>query len=94
MLVNFKKEFNADEVSSVLNKKGITRKCPICNKHELSLIEGFFNHGLGKDMDNNLLPPKLIISIGLMCGNCGHISFHGTAPLGLMPKELISKEEN
>jgi hypothetical protein len=84
-MADWSSEFQEDVVKR-LRDKGVNRPCPRCNKAEFALVDGFAVFGLVERLDADSAT-DLVPSVCVACRNCGYLTFHALAPLGLLPKD-------
>ncbi len=68
--------------------------CPICHQAKYTFIDGYTLDPLQEEYQGLHLGGKMVPSVMLVCGNCGHIDKFSLGVLGLMEKEEQSKEDN
>ena len=61
--------------------------CPICRNTKFALADGYFNSPLNANPMDFTFGGSSIPSIGIVCDNCGFISYHAAGILGLLNKE-------
>ena len=71
-----------------LQQKGVRGACPMCNKPNFTLLEGYFHNspqafaGVGLVLGGPTIP-----TIAIVCTNCGFLSHHAAGALGLLPAD-------
>lgn len=81
--------FDKDEIIKKLNEKGAILPCSRCGNKSFVLMDGyskFYLQDIEKIGGINLGDP-LVPVIGVICSNCGAITFHAAGTLGLINKE-------
>lgn len=75
-------------IISALESKRKNAKCPSCEESQWILAEQYIALSLQEFKDNtNVLGGPSIPTVGLICKNCGYVSFHSTKILANLPKE-------
>ena len=72
-----------DEVVAVLTAKGVNRPCPRCGNAKFSVI-GETSITLQDDPSVHSIGGPSVPAVIVACDNCGYITQHATARLGLM----------
>lgn len=72
------------EILKQLGDRGVSQKCPRCNKANLGLIDGYFNHPLQPGPDGMMLGGPSIPSLITFCPNCGYLCQHALGALGFL----------
>jgi len=86
-------EAQKQQIIKALQEKGAVLPCPRCGNQNFTLIDGYFNQSLQKELSNNLIiGGPSIPSVGVVCNKCGFISSHAIGVLGLMPAEQKNNE--
>jgi ribosomal protein S27AE len=80
------------EVIRSLRAKGVDVACPRCNHSSFTLLDGYFNQPIQKELTGVVLGGPSVPSIIVICTNCGFMAQHALGPLGLMPKEERNDE--
>ena len=90
-------DMNEDQKKKViqaLQEKGSVLPCPRCGNQNFTLIDGYFNQPLQKQLSNNLvIGGPSIPSVGVVCNKCGFIAHHAVGVLGLMPSVDENKND-
>ena len=74
-----------DEVVEALTKKGVKLPCPRCNNAKLEFdVVGESLIPIQEDPDVSSRDQAFIPVIIVACLNCGYITQHAAAPLGIM----------
>lgn len=76
-----------DKIIQKLIEKGTNLPCPRCNSKNFSLVDGYFNQSLQKELKGTVLGGPSIPSIVTICNQCGFISQHALGALGLLPQK-------
>ena len=77
-----------------LKKRVPDFRCPVCNKGEMILVEGFINHPLQDELAGGIvLGGKSVPTVAIVCKNCGHTMEFSVGALGLLPKQEEIKKE-
>jgi uncharacterized Zn finger protein len=72
-----------DEVVSALTKKGVNLPCPRCSHAKFSVV-GESLIPIQEDPNVFSIGGPSIPTIIVACDNCGYITQHAAAPLGVM----------
>lgn len=90
-------DMNEDQKKKVikaLQDKGAVLPCPRCGNQNFTLIDGYFNQPLQKQLSNSLIiGGPSIPSVGVVCNKCGFIAHHAVGVLGLMPSVGENKND-
>lgn len=71
-----------------LNKRVPNLKCPICDKGDMILADGFISHQLNKELSGNLvLGGPSLPTVAIICKFCGLTLEFSVGALGLLPQE-------
>lgn len=90
MLTNERKK----EIIVALSQRIEKMNCPICQKENFSLLDGYINEGVQDDYKHQVIGVKTRIpSVALVCNNCGFISQHSLGVLGLLPQQEESTDK-
>jgi predicted nucleic-acid-binding Zn-ribbon protein len=82
-----------EDIVKILKSRGAKLPCPRCGKNDFMLIDGYFIQSIQKNVADIVLGGEAIPSIVVVCANCGYLSQHALAPLGLLPKEEKENEK-
>lgn len=80
------------QIISALNQRVSSFVCPICHQARYTFVEGYTVDTVQEDFKDVQLGGRIIPSVVLVCGNCGHIDRFSLGLLGLMEKEEQSEE--
>lgn len=69
-----------------LRERGAPRPCPRCGGEHFNLLPGFAVFGLVPQLNADHAD-RHVASVGIVCGQCGYLSFHDLGALGLMPDD-------
>ncbi len=72
-----------NEIITALKAKGALNPCPRCNKNHFELVGGT-GVNINDSFSASHFGGPQIPSILIVCSNCGFLSPHALAPLGLM----------
>lgn len=72
------------QIVDVLNQRVGGFVCPICHQAKYTFIDGYTLDLLQDDYQGLNLGGKMVPSVMLVCGNCGHIDKFSLGALGLM----------
>lgn len=90
-------DINEDQKKKIiqaLQEKGAVLPCPRCGNQNFTLIDGYFNQSLQKQISNSIIiGGSSVPSIGVVCNRCGFIAHHAIGVLGLMPSVEKNKNE-
>jgi ribosomal protein L37E len=77
-----------DEIAKKLNEKKAVLPCQRCGQSNFSLLDGFANIPLNKEVSGNVVigGPSVPCAV-IACNNCGNISYHALGALGMLNKE-------
>lgn len=85
-------ETQKGKIIKALQDKGAVLPCPRCGNQNFTLIDGYFNQPIQKQLSNSLvIGGPSIPSVGVVCNKCGFISHHAVGVLGLMPPSEENK---
>ena len=71
-----------------LQKRAPRLKCPVCNHNRMTLVDGFFNRPIQKDLSGAfVLGGPSIPTVGIVCENCGNLLEFAVGVLGLLPPQ-------
>lgn len=77
------------EVLAALENVGVLNMCPLCRQSGFQLFPGYFVNIVQQDIGVVKLEGKSIPVVILMCKNCGFVSQHSLASLGLLPEGKV-----
>lgn len=80
------------QIINVLNQRVGGFVCPICHQARYTFVDGYTVDPVQEDYKGIQLGGRMIPSVMLVCGNCGHIDRFSLGVLGLMEKEGLSEE--
>lgn len=83
----------SDKVVNVLNGKIGPAKCPMCQHMDFTIINGFFLPVVQERVGEIKFGTNSVPMVGIVCGNCGYISFHSVGSLGLLPSIKHDKSD-
>ena len=71
-----------------LQDKGATKPCSRCGHPKFSLLDGFVNFPLAREVSNSVIVggpnvPSAVVA----CENCGHLEFHALGAIGLLNEQ-------
>lgn len=75
-------ESKKQEIARKLNSKGIN-KCPMCGGSHFDVIDGYVRVEVQENLNDVLMGGPFVPSCAIACNNCGFISHHALAALGL-----------
>ena len=58
-------------------------KCPICNNHSFTIVDGYLANSLQNDFTSIQLGGSFLPSVALVCNKCGFTSMHNAKVLGI-----------
>jgi hypothetical protein len=73
------------EIMAALNAAGVKMICPSCGIGDFGLLDGFMNHTISDDPETVTLGGRYVPTVVLVCANCGYLSEHAAASLGIIP---------
>lgn len=80
------------QIISALNQRVSSFVCPICHQARYTFVDGYTVDPVQEDYKGMQLGGRIIPSVMLVCGTCGHIDRFSLGVLGLMEKEEQSVE--
>lgn len=80
-----------EKIIETLVQKVPSLECPMCHNHHFILADGYTMFGVQDSKEHWVMGGSMMPVIGLVCSQCGFISFHALGVLGLLEKK---KEEN
>lgn len=76
-----------EEIIAALKERGATRPCPRCGNDQFTLIDGYVNQVLQKELKRIVISGESVPSVVVACNRCGFMSQHAIGVLGVLPKE-------
>ena len=76
-----------NKIIKALMDRGARLPCPRCGNQNFTLVDGYFNQPIQKELGGIVLGGPSIPSIVVVCTRCGYLSQHALGVLGLLPKE-------
>lgn len=80
-----------EKIIETLVRKVPSLECPMCHNRRFILADGYTMLGVQDSKDHWVMGGSMMPVIGLVCSQCGFISFHALGALGLLGKK---EEEN
>lgn len=77
---------NSDKFAEEINKRIPNLTCPLCNKTEFTLVEGYFAHDVQSDLISRKLGGRNVPVVPIACKYCGLIIEFSAAILGFLPE--------
>lgn len=76
------------KIVNTLNTKGVSTTCPSCKRPQMQVVaDGYFSHMVTDQLGGAFtIGGPTIPTVGLICGNCGHLAQYALGTLGLLPK--------
>lgn len=65
-----------ERILSAIESRGATGPCQRCGKSEFDLENDYIRHDIQLDKEEIKLGGSALLSYGLICVNCGSITFH------------------
>lgn len=76
--------FQQDVIKKLIEKK--LKNCPMCGHDKFGVLDGFFIQAIFKDRNKTNVISQSVPMIVFSCHNCGFVSQHVAASLGLFPE--------
>ncbi|MED4124039.1 hypothetical protein P4641_08625 [Halalkalibacterium halodurans] len=73
--------FTREEIVNALQRKGATNPCAKCSGNDFILEDDYFRHDIQNNTTSISIGGQAIMSFGLVCSNCGNITFHAVKAL-------------
>lgn len=80
------------EIIRIISERVPNVTCPMCHHNNFIIADGYFNMPISKNIKDIVIAGSTIPSIGIVCTNCGFISFHALGVLGLLNQEEAANE--
>ena len=76
-----------DKIAQKLAERGAVQACPRCGHPNFSLLDGFINLPLNKEVTGDVIigGPQVPCAV-VGCNNCGNLSYHALGALGMLPE--------
>lgn len=85
-------EKEKNNIVDVLNKKGVSKPCPMCGNQHFVVADGYFVNTIQNSLRGITLGGPNIPTISIICSNCGFVSQHALGVLGLLNDESSGKK--
>lgn len=74
-----------NKIANELTKRGVNTSCHRCNHSNFTLLDGFINLPLTKEISGNVIigGPQVPCAV-VVCNNCGNLSYHALGALGML----------
>ena len=76
-----------DKIVKALRDREARLPCPRCGNQNFSLVDGYFNQPIQRELEGMVLGGPSIPYIAVVCTRCGFLSQHALGALGMLPKE-------
>lgn len=83
-----------ENIVKKLNDRIKELRCPMCGNKEFIIADGYFMHIIQSNLSQLQLGGNSIPTVGIICKNCGFLSFHALGILELMPSIQTSPNDN
>lgn len=80
-----------DEIIKVLTERGATLPCPRCGSKSFALLGGYFNQTVETQLKDINIGGITLPTAVVTCKQCGYLSQHALAVLGLLNEEKTQK---
>lgn len=74
---------DAQKVTQALEAKGVSSQCPRCNQNRWDSIDQYAQFSMSATTSDVTIGGATIPAVGLACANCGFLTWHAAATLGL-----------
>lgn len=71
-------------IINTLGERGANNPCPRCGNSTFTILDGYFNQPLQRDVKGIVIGGRSVPSIAVACTNCGFLSQHAIGILGLL----------
>ena len=76
-----------EKIIETLVQKVPSLECPMCHNRHFILADGYTMLGVQDSKEHWIMGGSVMPVIGLVCSQCGFISFHALGALGLLEKK-------
>lgn len=83
-------ESKRQKIADILTSKGATGICSRCGAREHQLLDGYFRLESQESFQKVVLGGPSIPAYGIMCTNCGMISFHA---VGIVTPDELNNQQ-
>lgn len=80
-----------EKIIETLVRKVPSLECPMCHNRHFILADGYTMLGVQDSKEHWIMGGSVMPVIGLVCSQCGFISFHALGALGLLEKKEKEK---
>ena len=77
------------QITKALHERGATKPCPRCGNDTFTLVDGYFLQNVQAELETIRFGGQTVPSVAVVCMQCGFISHHALALLGLSPEEEV-----
>jgi ribosomal protein S27AE len=75
------------QIAKALVDRGVNRPCPRCGNTSFSIVDGYFNPSLQRELSGALIiGGPTVPTVITACNRCGFLSQHALGVLGLLPQ--------
>lgn len=83
------------EIITKLQERNPNLKCPLCEKGEMVLADGFISHPINKELSGSLIiGGPTVPTIAVICKNCSYMMQFSIGALGLLPRQQGDTSES
>lgn len=82
------------KIIAALEERGATLPCPRCGNNAFTLLDGYLNQTIQKELKGIVIGGPSVPTIVITCKRCGFLSQHALGILGLLPEELQREDKN
>lgn len=77
------------KLAKALSDKIKSFRCPMCNNHSFTIVDGYLVQNLQSNMNGIVLGNgPMIPSVAIVCTNCGFMSQHNLGVLGMLKRDI------